>query len=60
MIRPRKPDRTGDLRFRGKPTNEEPDEEDRPDAQREPTDIDLADQIANADGEKYCEDWLCR
>ena len=59
MIRPREPDRTGDLSFRCKPSNEEPDEEDGPDSKREPANVDLADQIANADGEEYREDRLC-
>ena len=53
-----KADRPGDLRLRGERADGEADEQDGSDTERESAKIDLADQIADADGEEYCKDRL--
>ena len=51
-------DRSGDLRLWRKRANREPDEKYSAHAQREAADVDLADQVTDADGEKQGEDLL--
>ena len=53
-----KADRSGDLGFRGKGADGQADEQDGADAEREATDVDLADQVTDADGEKQRKDRL--
>ena len=56
---PGEADRADDLRFRRERPDGEPDEENRAHAQRKPADVDLPDEIAEADGEKGRQDRLC-
>ena len=51
-------DRSGDLRLRREGADGQADEQDGADAERKAADIDLADQIAEADGEKHRKDRL--
>ena len=51
-------DRARDLRLRRKGAEREPDEQHGADAERKSADIDLADEIAEPDREKRCEDRL--
>ncbi len=51
-------DRSGDLRLRREGADGQADEQDGADAERKAADVDLADQIADADGEKHREDRL--
>ena len=51
-------DRSGDLRLRGECADGQPDEQHGADAEREPAEVDLADQVADADGEEHREDRL--
>ncbi len=50
--------RPRDLRFRHQPADRETDEQNGPDAERKAEDVDLSDQIAEADREEYREDRL--
>src|SRR4029079_2886392 len=47
-----------DLCLRTERAEREPYEQDCADTEREPTDIDLPDQVTNADRQKRSEDWL--
>ena len=51
-------DRPDDLRLRRERADGEADEQDGADAERKSADVDLADQIADADGEKRRQDRL--
>ena len=51
-------DRADDLRLRGEGADREPDEQHGADAEREAADVDLADEIAEADREEEREDRL--
>ena len=51
-------DRSGDLRLRGKCADRQPDEQDSADPERKPEYVDLADEKADADGEKGGKDGL--
>ena len=53
-----KADRPGDLRLRREGADGEADEQDGADAERKAADVDLADQVADADGEKHRKDRL--
>jgi hypothetical protein len=51
-------DRSGNRRFRGECANRQPDEKDGANPEREPADIDLADQVAETDGKERRKDRL--
>ena len=51
-------DRSGDLRLRREGADGEADEQDGADAEREAAEVDLADQVADADGEEQRKDRL--
>ena len=58
MIKPGETDRPGDLRLGGEGADGEPHEQHGSDAERKSPQIDLADQVAETDGEKYRKDRL--
>ena len=51
-------DRPDDLGLRREGADGKPDEQDGPDAERKAAEVDLADQVADADGEKHRKDRL--
>ncbi len=51
-------DRPGDRRLRRKGTDREADEQNGADTERKAAQVDLADEISDADGEEYGEDRL--
>src|SRR5271169_1351558 len=55
---PDQADRPRDLRLGGEGADRKPDEQHRADAERETAEIDLTDEIAEADGKKGREDRL--
>ena len=55
---PGEADRSGNLRLRSECANREADEKDSPDPKRKPADTDLADEVAETNGEKRREDRL--
>ena len=55
---PSERDRAGNLRLGGEGADREPDEQHGADAERESADVDLADEIAEADREEEREDRL--
>ena len=52
MIKAGQPDRSDDRRLGSERAERQADEQNRADAKREPAEVDLTDQITNADGEK--------
>ncbi len=52
------PDRPHDRCLGSERADGEADEQNRSDAERKSAQIDLADQVTDADGEKHREDWL--
>ena len=49
---PGQADRPGDLRLRRERADGQADEQDSPDPERKPAEVDLADEVAEADGEE--------